>query len=67
MSDIQVNTFHSATGVSLTVDIPQSVLDQLTDPKGVGHYRAPVTETTTAGAEPLGIDQITINVLPDND
>ncbi|MFD7915136.1 hypothetical protein ACFV30_31185 [Streptomyces sp. NPDC059752] len=66
MSDIQVDTFHSATGISLTVAIPQSGFDQLADPNGTGSYRVPVTEWPTDDADPLGIDQITINVFPDN-
>ncbi|WP_128643274.1 hypothetical protein [Streptomyces sp. SS] len=67
MSDIQVDTFRSATGVSLTVAIPQSVLDQLADPKRTGSYKVPVTERPVpVGSDPVGIDQITINVFPDD-
>ncbi|MER5966826.1 hypothetical protein [Streptomyces sp. NPDC002057] len=68
MSEIQVSTFRSATGTSLTVAIPQSVLDQLVDPKRTGSYKVHVTERPTpAGSDPVGIDQITIDVFPDSD
>ncbi|MEU6397177.1 hypothetical protein ABZ867_09325 [Streptomyces cinnamoneus] len=63
MSDIQVNTFRSATGISLTVAIPQSVLAELADPKGPGIYKDSVAEDDT-GRD--GIDQITITVIPDD-
>ncbi|MFF0430333.1 hypothetical protein ACFYUJ_38975 [Streptomyces sp. NPDC004520] len=64
MTDIQVHTFPSATGTSLTVAIPRSVLDQLAG--GTGFYKVPVTERPAPeGTGPLGIDQITITVFPD--
>ncbi|MEU9083332.1 hypothetical protein [Streptomyces sp. NPDC048357] len=46
---------------------PQSAFDQLADLTGTGPYRVPVTERPTDDADPLGIDQITINIFPDPD
>ncbi|WP_407841355.1 hypothetical protein ACE1OC_40995 [Streptomyces sp. DSM 116496] len=63
MSDMRVTTFRSATGISLTVDIPRSVAAKLADPKGPGIYKDSVAEEDTG---PDDIDQITINVIPDD-
>ncbi|NML55204.1 hypothetical protein HHL19_35230 [Streptomyces sp. R302] len=63
MNEIQVSTSPSATGTSLTVSIPQSVLDALA---ANALYKTPVTERATPeGTDPVGIDQITITVFPD--
>ncbi|MFD6940905.1 hypothetical protein ACFWAP_32720, partial [Streptomyces goshikiensis] len=61
-SGIQVSTFSSATGTSLTVAIPRSVLDALV---ANGLYKTAVTERPTPeGTDPVGVDQITITVRP---
>ncbi|MEV6205283.1 hypothetical protein AB0M64_35740 [Streptomyces sp. NPDC051771] len=63
MSDMQVSTFSGATGTSLTVAIPRSAFDTLA---ATGIYKIAVTEKAgPEGTDPVGIDQITLTVSPD--